>query len=82
MSLFYLNDTTRIGFKTLELRNAKHNSPKKQTPENHKKINLLRILILYQLSQMGKLKNLKKLEKLKPYAFVDIKLNIPSRHLS
>lgn len=43
---FYLNDTTRIGFKTPEHRNAKHNSPKKQTPENHKKINLLRILIL------------------------------------
>ena len=53
MSLFYFNDTTRIGFKTLELRNAKHNSPKKQTPENHKKIYLLRILILLNFRKWG-----------------------------
>ena len=53
MSQFYLNKTTRIGFKTLELRNAKHNSPKKQTPENHKKIYLLRILILPNFRKWG-----------------------------
>lgn len=50
---FYPNDITRIGFKTLEHRNAKHNSPKKQTPENHKKIYLLRILILLNFRKWG-----------------------------